>query len=538
VAGPPEVGRGRWPGLAAGALAAAIAAAYLVVDLPTGDLAAHLYRAELFDREGLSLWNAQWYGGHHLPAYSVLFPPLAGLLGPRLLAGLSVLAAAILFELLVSREFGDRARWAALWLAASAGAMLFTGRLAFLFGAAIGLGALLALQRGRPLLACAVAVLCSLASPVAGLFLAMAGVAYALAGLVRGGDRATAPPGAALAVAALAPAAALAWAFPEGGYQPFTVWPFVAIPVVCAVVVVALPPERWTLRIGAALYGVGAVLAFVLHTPVGSNAVRLLELAAGPLVAAVLLGGAVAGARARALAAVLVACAYFSFYPAVRDIAQGLGDPAYERAYYEPLLGFLAARGGEPGRVEIPFTRSHFEAVEVAPRWPLARGWERQLDVERNSLFYEGTLTHAEYRRWLRDKAVRFVAVPDTTPDPSAEEELELIADPRSGVYLRPVWSSRSWDVYAVRPPTRMLVPEHGALMSLEELGPDSATVSVRRPGTALLRVAWSPYWRVEGGCVERAGEWTRIVAPSPGPLELRMSFSADRLFSHGRRCS
>ena len=81
-------------------------------------------------------------------------------------------------------------------------------------------------------------------------------------------------------------------------------------------------------------------------------------------------------------------------------------------SYYDPLLGFLDRQAGPPFRVEIPFTRFHREAFEVAPRFPLARGWERQLDMARNPLFYGGgILTGAQYYGWLRGNAVRYVAI-------------------------------------------------------------------------------------------------------------------------------
>ena len=61
------------------------------------------------------------------------------------------------------------------------------------------------------------------------------------------------------------------------------------------------------------------------------------------------------------------------------------------------------ARGGGPFRVEIPFTDNHWESRWVAPHVPLARGWERQLDRERNALFYDGRpLTPARYRALAR----------------------------------------------------------------------------------------------------------------------------------------
>ena len=42
---------------------------------------------------GFTLWDNSWYGGHHLPAYSLLAPALGALLGPRVLAALSMTVA-------------------------------------------------------------------------------------------------------------------------------------------------------------------------------------------------------------------------------------------------------------------------------------------------------------------------------------------------------------------------------------------------------------------------------------------------------------
>ena len=48
-----------------------------------GDLAAQVFRTELFQHGGLAIWNGSWYGGHYTLTYSVLFPPLASVLGPQ-----------------------------------------------------------------------------------------------------------------------------------------------------------------------------------------------------------------------------------------------------------------------------------------------------------------------------------------------------------------------------------------------------------------------------------------------------------------------
>ena len=52
-------------------------------------MAAHAFRAWLFDTEGMTVWNAQWYGGHHVLGYSMLFAPLAAWPGPAWVGALA-----------------------------------------------------------------------------------------------------------------------------------------------------------------------------------------------------------------------------------------------------------------------------------------------------------------------------------------------------------------------------------------------------------------------------------------------------------------
>ena len=128
--------------------------------------------------------------------------------------------------------FGDeRARWGAIWFGAASATLLFTSRLPFAIGVAFGLAALLALQRHRYWLAILFAILCPLGSPVAGLFLAMAGVAYAIA---ERHDRLKRCEGLAIAAAAFLPPVFLSWAFPEGGWAPFPTSAYVPIPALRA----------------------------------------------------------------------------------------------------------------------------------------------------------------------------------------------------------------------------------------------------------------------------------------------------------------
>ncbi|HEY7253455.1 MAG TPA: hypothetical protein VIG37_23360, partial [Methylomirabilota bacterium] len=115
-------------------VAAAFAVAYVLVSPPSLDLAAHLLRAKLFSSEGFGIWNNWWYGGHHVPGYSVLFPPIAAALTPQVAAGLAACGSAALFEVLARDQFGEDAWLGALWFGAGTATNLFTGRLTFAFG--------------------------------------------------------------------------------------------------------------------------------------------------------------------------------------------------------------------------------------------------------------------------------------------------------------------------------------------------------------------------------------------------------------------
>jgi hypothetical protein len=92
-----------------------LAAVYLIWSPPSADLAAQTFRTELFDANGFEVWSNAWYGGIHLPGYSLLYPPLASVFGIRLVGAFSVVVAAALFAALVRPRYGDRARLS-IWL--------------------------------------------------------------------------------------------------------------------------------------------------------------------------------------------------------------------------------------------------------------------------------------------------------------------------------------------------------------------------------------------------------------------------------------
>jgi hypothetical protein len=513
------------------AVALAFGLAFLVLEPRPGDLAVHVFRAERFGREGFTIWNGHWYGGHHTPAYSVLSPPLSWLVGPRVLLVGSCVACAALYERLVRGHFGaERARLGALWLGFGTVTLLATSRVPFALGTAFGLAAALALQRGRPRLAVAFAVLSPLASPVAGLFTAMAGLAYAC------GRRDQPWSGIAVACAAFVPPVFLSIAFPEGGWAPFPFTAYLPIPIFCAACLVVLPREERVLRAGAVLYAVGATFAAAVETPVGGTAPRLGMLFGGPL----LLCAARDRLRRprRQLLVVAVAgfalLAYWQWTSAIRDIDKALSDPAAESSYFEPLRQFLATLPDQR-RIEIPFTSSRWENAEVAPLVPLARGWLRQLDTKLNPIFYREGLNRLTYASWLADNAVRYVALPSAKPDKSSYGERALI---EKGLrYLRLRWKSDDWRVYEVLLPAPLVISQKRARIVLEQFQSDELLLDVKRPGEAIVKVRWTPYWFASHACVEPYGDWTKVIAGQEGFVHMSTRFAPERLVSRGRRC-
>jgi hypothetical protein len=439
----PEV---RSPTLVALAVAAPLAVLYLVLAPPAADLAAASYRSDLFARAGFVTWDTGWYAahGHWLPAYSLLSPPLGALLGVRVLLALSALTASALFGAIADRCFGTRAgRVSAAVFALGVSVGLLSGRVPFGLGLAIGLAATLALLNGRLWPAVALAGLTSVASPVAGAFLALAGLAHATAVARRG---------LALAIAALAPALALSVAYPEGGYEPFAAsafWPALAGVALFAVLAPQGPlsaRRHRVLRAGAALYALALAGAFAIHTPMGGNATRL-----GPLLAAPLVAGLTwrSPSGRLALLALAPALLYWQLVTPIRDYLQIAGDPSVHAAYYAPLRGELRRlRHGAATIVEVPLTRSHWEAAFLPGHdgVALARGWERQLDTRYGALFYGSRLSARVYRRWLAQNRVAYVALPDAPLDRAGRLEGALVAAGQP--YLREIWASEHWRMY------------------------------------------------------------------------------------------
>lgn len=507
--------------LPAVALSSALAAILLIWDPQVRDLAAQAFRVELFEREGFAIWNGSWYEGHYTLTYSVLFAPLAALLGPQLVGALSAIASAYLFDRLVRDHWGERARWATLWFGAGAVTMLATGRVTFSLGVAFGLAALRALQCDRRMPAVVAAVACALSSPVAAVFLA----GIAAVGAVVGGGRVNR---VALVVAAVAavPILLLNLVFPDESRQPFSFAAFFPILLYGAVVLYltrGLAEER-RFRAVVVAYVIATALVWLIPNPLGNNAVRLPALFGGPLLLAIMLARR---PRVPTVAAVLIlaTAGFWQFLAPARDLAQSAGDGSTKAEYYNGLEDWLRSHGGRQARIEVPTTLNTWEAAYLAPEFQLARGWLGQLDRARNGIFYEERLTHERYEQWLVRNGVRYVALPDAPLQQDARPERRLIRD--RPPYLEPRWSSPHWRVFEVADP-RPLVRSRLGEARLLSLRPESFTLRVERPGAFTVLARPSPYWDVTRGtgCIGERGRWTTVTVNKPGKVRAEVGFS------------
>jgi hypothetical protein len=512
----PDIARGGdWTGtLIAGGLAGGLALLAIGLGWRGADLPAQLFRVELFRRDGFVLWNSQWFSGHPTLNYSVLSPVLGALTGPLVLGALCGVGSALLFDRLVRNEFGIAAQVGSFWFAVSMVTNLVVGRVTFALGVMFALAALLALQRERGRLAVVCALLCGLACPDAGLFLAIATGAVGLASRPK---RVSAWSSSATA---LAPAFVIAAAFPSLGSEPYEWWALARDLAVCALFLAVVPRRLHALRYGAGAYALVLIVTKFVSSPLGGIVSRLNQYAAGPLLACVLWEH-----RRKLLIVLAVPLLFWQWFPAFDTIAFARSDLSTHREYYQPLLAYFDRHAPGFGRVEIPSTYRHWETAFVAPQVALARGWERDLDVAYNPQFYDGTLTAAGYRSWLAASGVEYVALPDTQLDDSSVIEAGIIAHGQP--YLRRVWSGPHWQVWRYTG-YRGLVDGPAQLVSLTA---DAFTLQVTGTGSVTVHVHDSPHWAVQGsGCtVTGAGGWTEIRHVRPGQIRVVQSLRGTR---------
>ncbi|WP_318202889.1 MFS transporter [Streptomyces sp. SCL15-4] len=520
-----------------------------------GDLAAQDAWAEFVGRHPDSAYNLAWYGGMHPVSYSVVSPYLMSVLGVRttmMVAG--TVSAGLLTLVLIRSRVVRNPLWASL---AGVFALLcnaISGRVTFGLGTMFALGAVAAVfcwphrwrtkRWAKALVTAPLAALATMASPVAGLFVGLVAVALFLQ---------KRRPGAwALGLAPSAVVAVSAWLFPFSGTQPMG-FGSVVMPLLYGLLCLFLVPKRWvTVRLTAAVYSVAVVLVWLISSQIGSNISRLPMMFAGAALIA-----ALPYTVPKSRTWYLTVLAFLGFvgwlgYKSVDDIIHTTPAASWAREL-APLVNELQKGGAEKGRVEVVPARSHREASALAPYVNLARGWNRQADMERNPLFYDDTLNSASYHEWLKRWAVHYVVLPKDDLDGSGgQRERELLR--RGMPYLTQVWGDANWQLFKVTDPAPLAEPN----AVVDRADQVEMTLRVRKPGRVLVRIPYSPWlsvvdehgkslkppqessgtpktYRNVNGCLTQTQEdangdrWTVLVAPKAGTYRLAAPYQLPR---------
>ncbi|MEY9947707.1 MFS transporter [Kitasatospora sp. GAS1066B] len=524
----PALSRPVWVAAAAALLLGVLWARYVAG--VSGDLAAQWAWADFAAHHPGSAYDLAWYGGMHPASYSVLTPWLMALFGVRTVAVASCVVSAALLAHLVVRAGVRRPLPVALWGAFALSCNVAAGRVTFALGIMFGLAALLPIDSGpsgagqatapargsgwqRYAWAALCALLATMASPVAGLFVEVVAAALLLTGRRRTGWALALPPPVVVLGAAVL--------FPGSGIDPIS-GPTALICVGCAAVVALISPPSWrTLRIGCLVYAVGSGLTWAFRTPIGSNVERLPLIFGSVLVLAALCTRPFSWRRTPAALLALAVTAYWTVS------ANIIGIPTPPPAgQADALLAELRLLHADQARVEAVPMLNHWESWGLVDTAELARGWNRQADVQRNPLFYDNTLTPASYHDWLQRWSVGYVALPAGATDAAANAEAALI---RTGpAWLREVWHDDHWQLFRFTDAVPLADPP----ATVERADAAQLQLTVSAPGPVLVRIPWSPWLTAHGPggtCLRQKGDWTELTAPAPGEYRIDAQYNWPR---------
>ncbi|GAA2449010.1 MFS transporter [Streptomyces mauvecolor] len=526
-----------------------------------GDLAAQDAWTEFVGRNPESAYNLAWYGGMHPVSYSVVSPYLMSVLGVRTTMMIAGTVSAGLTALILVRVKAVRNPLACSFAALFAflcNAM--SGRVTFGLGMMFALGAVAAVfcwphnkrenRWPKAAVAAPCAALATASSPVAGLFLGLVAAALFLNKRRPGAYAIGLPPVVVVGLSA--------WLFPFSGTQPMSL-ATTSGPFLFAVLILFLVPKDWrTVRTAALVYGVAVLLCFAIQSQIGSNITRMAMLFAGVVLLAALPYTVPKSRKWYAVVLAFVGLNGWIGFKSVDDIVSTAPAATWARDL-APLVDQLQGLDAKTGRVEVVPASSHREASAFTPYVNLARGWNRQADIQRNPLFYDDTLNADNYHAWLNRWAVRYVVLPLGPADVNgAVQEGKLI---KEGLpYLKQIWSNEHWRLFAVENPTPLADPP----ATVKHAGEGEVTVEVRSPGKILIRIPYSPWLKLvdekgkgvvppqetpesklrghgpktytnPNGCLRKAAatpagdEWTELLAPKPGTYHVAAPYSIPR---------
>jgi hypothetical protein len=272
------------------------------------------------------------------------------------------------------------------------------------------------------------------------------------------------------------------------------------------------------------IYLVAVLVVYVVPSSVGSNIERIRYLAL-PLALI-----AVALRRWQPLwlvIPVIVLAGVWNVTPIVASFARANGDPEASLAYWQPGIDYLHAHLSPSYRVEAVDTAEHWPAAYLPDaRIPIVRGWYRQSDFPQNELLYDPKLAVAPYEAWLKQMGVRYVLLSDAPVDYSSRAEAALIRSGRT--HLKLVYWTAHLLIYELPAAKPLIVGPAPATVLW--MYPERIVATFTTPGSYLVKVRWSPYWRASSGCVSKTKEGlTRLTVRHPGLVELGFRLSVGR---------
>jgi multisubunit Na+/H+ antiporter MnhC subunit len=497
--------------------------AFLLVRPDVNDLWAARARASAVSHGvGLTYWFS-WFGGGSTPGnYSVVTPYLSAAVGTEVLGALSAVAVTVLVTLLVRGT--NHPHLASSVAAVAAGLNLWSGRVPFLLGSAIAIGAVIAVRRGNRCATVGLTLVSILASPVSGAFLVMGLSGTFLTTRTRGYRPIIAysvvTTGAALVLVALT--------FGTPGPEPFSDLLTLGVLLGLGCLWLACTTDHLRTTIGVSV--LAAVVLWAIPNGLGSNFARFVWFCLP--VAVVALSTRRVRTVVLAVAPLLVAGGITTVTD-LRNAQQPVSSVSYYRALAARLDKIPDLRNY---RVEVVNHGAHAGYDALLDHAMLARGWETQEDNTLNKSLNKDPLDPVTYKVWLDNNAVGYVALPSASVGGYPEYTLVQKA---SAPYLHRIWSNDDWELYRVTDPTPII----GLPASVLAHDQKSMTIKVPCTCTIAVRLRWSKFLAAalqrpdpaKPGTIDSrpalladvaddGSGWTLLTTTRPGTYELRGS--------------
>ncbi len=490
------------------------AAVFAIVAPNVNDIFAATARASaVLHGVGLDYWFG-WFGGGSTPGnYSVLAPYLAALVSAIGLAAIATAATApaAWFALRDTRH-----PVAGLWVVVlTAGLNMWSGRVPFALGCLMAVLATLFVMRRRHWPAALFGLLTVASSPVSAAFLALLLFALFLSRPEwrRASVLAIAPIGIAMVGVAVL--------FGQPGPESFTLLQLCQLAAAAVFLLIAATPD-W-LRTAIWLSVVGAPFVFLIPNGLGDNLLRLVAYCLPAVVVAT------STRRLRiALLGVSVALA-LSTKQSVGDVFDA-AQPTASPSYYTSLIGELKTLHPQlrDCRLEVVDDGTHTASYALLDHAMLARGYEYQEDNALNAVLAQPDLDSVEYKVWLDNNAVCFVAIASTYRR-AITPEFRLVSQNRP-TYLQRVWHDSAWTVYDVTASNPIVsAPVHVMRFTQSKLVlrvPCACTFGIRVRNPERLRAVLTAPLQPSGTTVDATlvpdgFGWTTMTTTRPGVYTL-----------------